>query len=365
MFKFFSKSYKFLIREKNGLLYNLRLKHIISRNSDLLSEGEYALLTCGKTIVYLKNEETTDFISKHYKNLSKNYRKGIVPWFDLFFKFRVANSQNKKQGENFSGQLIMMTLNGDTKIFDFETCRVLTKHQDEEKFCQIKLAFDVFNPTFDHTILYFSKNNYLIEELIGKKENQRCYDQLTDFEKNDVFQDLMLKYTEYFNQLDSKSIQYLTVKDICEKLKDEVDEKIYARIERILLIPSFESVLHPRVFLHGDLHFGNILIDDKRAKLIDFERSGNYVFIYDFFNFICEETVLLVEKNYLFLKEYYNGSYDDLLLNMFAQFEMIYSIDKKIEYLMLFLSERILKRGFNRKEHAFLNEIERLYSKRK
>ena len=355
MISYLKKIYTYLVQKKKSILYKFKLKEIIAKNSDFLSEGTFKLFTTnGKVIIHLENEETALFIKKHYQNLFKNYRKRIYNLFDPFFKFKVTNSLNKK----FSGQIIIITIEKDIKIFDFKICQVLTKYQDKEKIFQIKSALAILDPFFQNTILHFS-DHYQVEELIGKEANQKCFSQLTNSEKDNAFRSLMLNYKKYFNQLSSQSLQYISLENICKQLRKEKYENVCDRIEKIILhSSSFNSILQPRVFLHGDLHYGNILIDNERVKLIDFERSGDYILVYDFFNFICEEIVS--QNNYLFLEAYYNCKYDDLLFDFFNQLEMTYDVDKKIEYLIFFLAERILKRGFFSRELRFLNDIEKL-----
>ena len=332
MINYFIKAYKYLAQEKVNFSYNLKLKKLISETNIFLSNGTYKLLTGGKVIIYQENEETLSFIKKHHWNLSKNYRKRFIHLLDPLFKFKVRGLLK----ENFSGQLIMVTLDKDIKIFDFNTEKVLTIYKNEEKFSRIKLATKTLDPFFNLTTIRFYEEKYhQIEELINQKPGQKCYDRLTEIEKDQIFQSLILQYTNYFNHLKDQAIQYITLEKIREQLRSSnIKEEVCKRLERILF-KSSSNLLLPRVFLHGDLHYGNLLLDNEMIKLIDFECAGSFIFIYDLLNFIYEETV--TQNNYYFLEAYNKGKYDDLWNSLFEQIGMVYDNNKKIEYLTLFL----------------------------
>ena len=100
--------------------------------------------------------------------------------------------------------------------------------------------------------------------------------------------------------------------------------------------------------MHGDLHAGNTLIQDKKTNLIDFEYANTYIFIYDIFNYIYFESVIRGDSSYL--KLYCNGEYDSLLDAMFKKFDMMYDCNKKAEYMLLFLAERLLKKRFSKRD---------------
>lgn len=342
----------------NNLRNKLRLKKVVFEYSDLLSEGKYKLRTGSQTIMYLDIDEVTSFLKQHHDNLFKNYKKGLSHRLDPLFKFEVSKSKD----EDFSGQLMMLTIERNVKIFDFKKGQVLTKYRNRENYLQIKKAVDILNSFFDHTILYFDDDYSQIEMLIGGKKNQKIYSDLSTLEKENVFGRLIMSYTNYFSQIDRKFISYVSAADMFVKLKGKVASIDYNCIKKFFLSSDSDHSLYPRVFLHGDLHSGNLLLDGETIRLIDFDCSRNCIFISDLFNFMFTQAVS--QNNPSFLESYCNGKYDDEFYNLFAQFEMIYETSRRIEYLALVLADLILTRGLNKKDAKYLKEINRLYTRK-
>jgi len=341
-------------------MISFKLKHIVLQHRDLLSIGSYKVLKTEKVLIFLNDGAVLQFIEKNYQNFSKRRRSKSGEIFDLFFKFEIVDAPNS----DYSGQLLMLTKDRDIKIFDFNNSQVLTLYKDPEKISQIRHAFAMLSPFFDHTLIRYSREGYQIEELI----NQRQYNELSDVEKNHVFKTLVRQYIRYFSTLDCAVFPVVTADKLCRQLKVEIPERVFQCFEKFLLESKFKSISWKRVFLHGDLNGSNILLHGEKIKLIDFERAKSYVFIYDIFNYIYVEQVS--GGNCFFLRSYYNGEYDVLLRDLFAQFDLSYDGDMKTEYMLLFLAERLLEKGFSRRwvnneVLLFLREIEKLHDERK
>ena len=371
MFHYLKKSISniicYIALKKENFFYNLGLRKAISKYSSFLSEGTYELLTGSdrKKIFYLRNNSTLKFICDHKQNLARHKQNIFVVLVDSLFKLKIVKSECQK----FLGHLLLLTYNKDIKIFDFNNHQVLTIYHDKEKFILVESAFKNLNPFFNFTDIYFSYNNfYQIEHLIC----QKCYEQLSKYEKDYVFQKIILQYTEYFRQTDHRLLQRVIPEELCKELEKKIPKSVRLRIERILLTPNFRNISFPRVFLHGDLNSGNIFADGEQVKMIDLEHAGNFVFIYDIFYLISYEAI--ARNNFFLLKEYCNGMYDDLLLNLFSQLGMVYDANTKIKYVAVVLAERLLNVGISRNPMIgspgspkrndsllLLNEIERLY----
>ena len=350
--------FRYLSRKHERILSNFKLKHLVFKYNNFLSSGSYRVSNGGKIIFYLEDEVVLQFIKKNSKNFSprKRNRLGIV--FDSFFKFNVPVPDSTDQ--DFSGQVLMVTVDQDIKVFDFKNSQVLTIYKNPKKKLQIKHAINILSEFFDHPHMDFSKEDYQVEELI----QQNNYETLTDFQKNDIFETLISKYIKYFSNLNLENLQHITPADMCKKFRAEIPEDICLRFEKFLLDPSFKDISWKLVFLHGDLNYSNILLHHEKIKLIDFEYANFYLFIYDLFNYIYMEKV--TRNNCYFLTSYYAGKYDALLNKLFAQFDMVYQCDKKTAYMFLYLTERLLVKGFCRKWFnngtlPFIKQIEKLH----
>lgn len=358
MINLFKKICRYIYRKHDEFMISFKLKEIVLKQSNFLSIGSYKVIKAEKILIYLDNEDVWQFIDKNYYNFSNKKRGKVGRLFDSFFNFEIVASAST----DFSGQLLMLTIDKDIKIFDFNGRQVLTIYKESEKILQIKHAAFVFSPFFDHTLISFSSEGYQLEELV----NQKYYHELSDIEKNDIFKTLVFQYIEYFSSIDNELLPAVTTEEMCRQLKEEIPVRVFRIFERFLLNTDFKTLSWKRIFLHGDLNDSNLVLCNTKVKIIDFERSKFYIFIFDIFNFIYVNHVS--RNNYFFLSSYYKGEYDILLTDLFEKFRMKYEINKKTEYMLLFMVERLIEKGlsrrwFNNDVLLFLQEIEKLHVK--
>ena len=341
-----------IIRKKRQLFYKSDLSRVLSDVEHLLAEGTFKLRRGKKTILYLESPEVLSFIEKN-KAILLHANAQQSPGVDSFV-FHTAKTANQL----FAGQLLMMSQNRDIKIFDFKKNRVLTKFPNKEKCMHIERAYDRLSPFFDFAITSFS-DGYQMELLV----DQGSPSDLNASKKNEMFCDLIRRYTAYFTKADKQSLSWVKPVDFFETLHKKAPSYMSARIQRLLMTSDFEQVSFPRIFLHGDLYNDNILLlHDGRVLLIDLECGAPYLFLFDVYNFIYAEAVKA--HNAYFIEAYFNGAYDALLDALFSALGLMYHADKKQQYAALYLAERCLKRWVPYKKAgneplAFLEAIER------
>lgn len=105
---------------------------------------------------------------------------------------------------------------------------------------------------------------------------------------------------------------------------------------------NLDKVSIPKIFCHGDLHFGNIINTEKNLYFIDWDRSRECVFIYDIlfciFGDYLDESDEITDLHI----EYFKGSFDEEISKNFEYFGVMYEPSLKFFYFYL-LTLEVLK----------------------
>ncbi len=251
----------------------------------------------------------------------------------------------------------------------------------------IKICTDIKNePKFKKEIDFYNKNqnNNLIPKLylsdISKKDIPYMYEiiekvegktlfnvwhTLNENEREDIIKQLCLAMKEFHSHTTNKYDWSQKTKDIFNPVYNKAKELNLFNKDEISLIDKayslFDKYLESNEFVlvHNDLHFDNIFYNNKKIKLIDFERSLYapkdfeldiiYRMIRKPYKFASEETEKYTkESDYKNIMKYIEKYYPELiktrdLYKRLYIYDIVYYMKQYIEYTHLNeLKENIL-----------------------
>ncbi len=251
----------------------------------------------------------------------------------------------------------------------------------------IKICTDIKNePKFKKEIDFYNKNqnNNLIPKLylsdISKKDIPYMYEiiekvegktlfnvwhTLNEKEREDIIKQLCLVMKEFHSHTTNKYDWSQKTKDIFNPVYNKAKELNLFNKDEISLIDKayslFDKYLESNEFVlvHNDLHFDNIFYNNKKIKLIDFERSLYapkdfeldiiYRMVRKPYKFASEETEKYTkESDYKNIMKYIEKYYPELiktkdLYKRLYIYDIVYYMKQYIEYTHLNeLKENIL-----------------------
>ncbi len=251
----------------------------------------------------------------------------------------------------------------------------------------IKICTDIKNePKFKKEIDFYNKNqnNNLIPKLylsdISKKDIPYMYEiiekvegktlfnvwhTLNENEREDIIKQLCLAMKEFHSHTTNKYDWSQKTKDIFNPVYNKAKELNLFNKDEISLIDKayslFDKYLESNEFVlvHNDLHFDNIFYNNKKIKLIDFERSLYapkdfeldiiYRMVRKPYKFASEETEKYTkESDYKNIMKYIEKYYPELiktrdLYKRLYIYDIVYYMKQYIEYTHLNeLKENIL-----------------------
>lgn len=180
--------------------------------------------------------------------------------------------------EQFTGDLILKTVNNDVKVFSFEEAKVLNFINDKEKFIELKKLTDYFSQHFLTPIVEVnSKKQCFTEKLI----NYTPVEALTDRQHKQILESLTDSTINHIAILEPEKVSYTTAKVLFEKLeKNFANDPIVKRLASMVPKDHLHTSI-PQIPCHGDPQKNNVLLDGSDTYFIDWEYAGQYVFYYD------------------------------------------------------------------------------------
>lgn len=337
-----------------------QVENFIDKNHAFLKPGRYYLIQGDKTIAYLSDTDEKQLVNK-ITNVSTKNIDSVYSITKLTLKRVVGvifSVRNASKHESFGGSLIMLTYDGDVKVFSFSEKKVMTFLNDKEKYYAIKEANLKLSGYFKTSILKFTDPELCyVEKYIDYNE----YSNWSLKEKDRAIETIFHGYSSYFQTFNPKKVAVVTVGSIISVFKENVNNsEINSYIDKYF----FEDIYNleiPLVNLHGDLNINNILLNEADYYLIDFERFGKLPFFYDVMNFFCTG---LPSYDYYYFDHFFKGKYDVYLSDLFKKLGVDYNFLSKEQYTILFVIYRInFFYGINTiKIEGFLNEAVNIFS---
>ena len=345
------------------------LKLILEDNKSFLKPGRYKTTVKGKEIIYQEDEKTVNFIKKNVDHISR--KTSFIVNFKLMVKDFLLNTikihlKDATFHNEFNGSLAMITRNNELKIFDFKKKEVLNLLKDEKKYNLIKNSYYNFKEYFNIPIKSFNDEKLIyIEDYIEFKP----YPQWSDKEKEEIIEEIFEGYIRYVNNYDKSKLEYISLVTMVMEFTNKIEDK--SLVDEILKHIDYDKTLSskfPRLWLHGDLDFHNLLLSANKGYVIDWEFNKKFIFLYDILNIFMVEYIYQNDESYLI--EFLKGSYDGYLKKMFNSMDLEYKTYEKKEYVCIFIIERTMEwelmynplniNGFLNKSIDLLNRIDEL-----
>ncbi|MBR6033918.1 MAG: phosphotransferase [Clostridia bacterium] len=285
---------------------------------------------------YLKNG--TYFIDKSgtYMYLEEAKEKTIDNFSDTFEASRKAQFGDrlafmkvkdgieiKSDNKQFKGDcLLISSSNDEKKFFNFNDNIVLTKFNNRGKF-----------ETRVRNMQYFSKF-FNVPELVEYKFEdmtiqEKCIKKNKNFNAEEVLIELLKQYKNYFIAIaENRDYEIETKVDYKKYVFDSTfSQNIYEAINN--------NIASARLKMHGDLWRSNIILDNDKMYMIDFEKSDTFSMTYDFFTFIFNEYV--IKNDSQLLDNFFSGNFDEILTELFKTFNLKYESKFKKDYFLQYV----------------------------
>lgn len=240
---------------------------------------------------------------------------------------------NEKIHKDFLGQALMISSDSKYKIFNFRDKTVLSVMPKEEKNmlidnighfqgCQAMLPVE-------------ASDDGIVQEIIDfipeKKWNPRI--------RHEVFIRMIEEEIKFssIQKIDS----YAASDMLLNRIKETGLTGFITLAEDINARISMEDKM-PCIWIHGDMHFGNILLTDDKIYFIDYEDVRIDCFFFDILNCIYVESAI---RNNNQLLDLFLGKEDSMVKkfeDLFSGVGMKFYSDKVKEYYYFFLLCRIL-----------------------
>lgn len=305
-------------------------KYLIAGNYIFDKTLTYAYLDCDTTAV-----EVQKVFGSNYSILKHD--KFSIKAFVLFFirKALLANIQiGIADTKLFQGSACLISsLEKNIKIFDFYNKEIMIFFPSYENFSAYNKTYSVFANYFHiPSILKMDENVCMItEEMIVFKPTSLWVESDYNLVVSDYF-DKMIRYSE--NAVNEGNFRVSTNRDFIKTLKNFNQIEVFIKENHV---DKLLDINFPHINIHGDLWSSNILYraTDEKVFYVDWERSKEKIFFYDFFSLIWNEAYLK-GKGFL-IDQYIKGQWDEELQLLFEVFNLKYDRYMKKAYFALFL----------------------------
>lgn len=334
---------------KNVLFYLRGMRNVIDRakglvtsKQDFIKPGKYKLVIAGKAILYNRSNSIGPFLIKQSKEAYAGF-----PILRLYLKRALANlftitiPPGEAEELTYQGEIILLTIKDNIKIFDLERNVVLNFITDIGKYQHLKDTYKIFRLFFNIPIKnFYDKNALIIENYIDF-----CPTDANNLQaQNEILELYCRDFNEYLKHCIGAG-KFTTISSI--GLWNSFSDKFknlgfMERIHDYLKSKDGESWL--QVLCHGDINLHNILSDGEKYYLIDWEHSSQYLFFYDFFNFIIYPA--LKQNDSSLMVDYLKGRYDYIISKFFKTVGLKYNKKERQFYLVISIMQGITKRNY-------------------
>lgn len=328
---------KLWIKRIKLLLRSLRLLHkdvlitirISKDNTKYLKSGNYKLFTVPKIGIYNQTDLSEKFVVELSSRLnwkSSKLYSGVFSLYSTLFKVQIPLEE-----KHFHADLMFITREDEPKYFDLVNKKVLTIIYDAERYNKIQEANSTFSKYYLTTVRKFDNVTQSIEESLILSLDEQI------LSKEEILEEVMKKTMDIhskevivYKNVDKLLLNYLT------NLKNKINKANYNYLENKLL--KIKNTEIPSVISHGDLNFNNIVTENNKFYIIDWEDSGNRIFYYDIINLIVQDKITTGSRLY---DDFLQGKYDKMLLNIFDNINVKYNHHTKKELLIIYFIERL------------------------
>lgn len=317
------KKIAYIIKEKDQYLLNG--KYILSKNRMI------NMILVGNPAAKKFMKKNTAHLLRKQKGIIKRAKKIVRNTIDRYFTLRIDSKKDKKN----QGSLIMLTGRNNIKIFDFVENKVLTFYEDKREYEEKKFIYMKFRDYFNIPISYFEDYERVsIEERIELIPFENISEKILQSSLEKIFKD----YIDYFNNTKTDSVSIYRKEEVIRDISYIKNNELKKLINELVLV-YWEDINFPRIEVHGDLNYQNILFDLKEMFYIDWEFSKPLIFYFDIINLIFIEASSY--SNYTYINNYITGSYDNQISELFTAFGLEFNKKRKLFYLAVFLVDCI------------------------
>ncbi|RNF39620.1 phosphotransferase [Planococcus salinus] len=324
-----------------------------------LAPGKY-VLDQNLKYIYRNDLDTKEFVNNVI--LKNNYKLNSSFSIKSIYKSFFVPRKNIVKGEvidkSFMGTVYLLsndlTEEKDVKIFDINTKEVLSICV-ERKALQKKINnYNYFSKYFriPRVISYNLSEKICFEQLIISKPKNEW----TELDYNKVISNIFQTYAQYYFQYaENNTVVYTCMRDKLTQIRNDGILKSLGDMLDLNISAELINSNLPLVNQHGDLWLYNILLSNNKENdiyFIDWEHSGEFIFLYDLFWWMQNEAVYNNDISYL--RNYLDGKYDSEIIELFKAFNMIFDQTNRLEYFNIFMIEMLFNRVLSSNESTKL-----------
>jgi thiamine kinase-like enzyme len=273
---------RIVIEYYNYVLYKDLFTQSIDKYRALLVSGKYKVIVGGKP--YLCN--VSNFDNEYLTVTSKykypiNYKIILLYRKFLFFssRFNVKNEKNLWQGT-----VLLPTNDGSIKIINTK-CNIMRTYMTPDRLGKYKKVTNIFKNYFNLTIIDWGKD-YIEERFISNTPRDK-------WNKDDLYFVYLSMLNSYNNYLSGNiSEKNIKIRELFADAEKIMRSELYSELKGWFNETEMNIDI-PQIILHGDMQFRNILLENDKLYIIDWESSRIGSVYYDmffpmFFDELCE-----------------------------------------------------------------------------
>jgi len=309
--------------------YHHFIPNVVIENQHYLMPGIYRLDAFGELVNHC--DEKSRIANSLWGIKALNWRKRIIRQLvvKLFSTEILVNG-----GELFRGKTLKYAEDGIIKFFDFDGKIVLSIFPSNQKASILKDNHDYFSKYFHTTNLKLIELNVFEEDYIESNV----------VDANKKFDLLLEYYNQYFIQLKLCGSSNIDYQILNLELRDNA-----CNLSKTIILRC-----------HGDCWSSNIIYNNMTLYMIDFDRNGQFFFLYDIMTYMYCEAVF--NHDFLILDNFIAGLYDQNISKFYDTFELEWSGSKKtliMQFSEVYFKEHLVL-SKSKEQIMFTNFIEKV-----
>lgn len=314
------------------LYYHEYVPKLLVDNQHYLIPGTYRVDSFGELVNHSSEKSTISSTLWGIKSLNW-YKRIIRKVFVKLFSVKVILNG----GDLFSGKTLKSSEDGMVKIFDSEEKKVLTILPSHEITCELENNHDYF-------ARYFHTSNIM---QIDRKITLEDYIEPEDIDVLKKFDLLLASYDHYFKKLKLNG----DISNDYHKLSHDKELKT-SKLSDIVLLRC-----------HGDCWSSNIIYSENKLFMIDFDRNGQFFFLYDIMTYMYCEAVYNNDSS--ILDNFIVGCYDQNIIEFYSTFDIEWNGSKKEileKFSEVYFNER-LTHSKKKEQTQFNDFIDKIFTR--
>ena len=287
---------------------------------DYLKSGKYK--TNQQFNIIYKQDVNFDFISTFEQ---KNKTKRISKVFSSLYSHSLVN-----ENCSFGGEIVIISTNrSQYKIINLESSQILTIYKSSIIADEIVRNRTLISRIYILPPLIQFRENMTIEQYVPRDSisHEELYSMLLKHQLKSInnIKATISDTNSYFDSFELPKFEFYSETD-----------KLFDFLNRC-----------PQTITHGDIWSSNLIFCSSKLFVIDYENVSIRPFVIDVFYYIFAES--FINHNFNIVSEYFNGVYDDYLLQIFHEFGHDFLRHNKLFYLectiLILWNERWKKMG--------------------